>query len=292
MNSYKLEFITPCFSKGAYEDRPEIRAASVRGQLHWWFRALAQDEKQIFGGVANGAVASKVVVRIGNVHGTTGELATLPHKRGGEASPKICYLPGTSCELHLLLRLGGLDTLLEKQLLRALEVWLLVGNLGLRSTRSGGCFRWKNLAEGTLNYPASWEAYEQRCQQLVQGTKLLFSLLSTAYENAESGRRVVTDTLGGKDQEGDLNDLRKLNWPLGDISSKKQRSLDPTRKERKTSPLRLRVVSIGNEYRIAAIWDGRGEVTGNQPSDLKGVIELLAARKPALGLQLAKSDLC
>ena len=58
--SFRLEFITPLFSRGAYEDRPEIRAASIRGQLHAWFRVLGgepADEKSIFGTVHGDAVA-------------------------------------------------------------------------------------------------------------------------------------------------------------------------------------------------------------------------------------------
>lgn len=36
-----LEFVTPCFLGGASPEVPEWRAASVRGQLRWWFRAVA-----------------------------------------------------------------------------------------------------------------------------------------------------------------------------------------------------------------------------------------------------------
>lgn len=36
-----LEFVTPCFLGGASPEVPEWRAASVRGQLRWWFRAIA-----------------------------------------------------------------------------------------------------------------------------------------------------------------------------------------------------------------------------------------------------------
>jgi CRISPR type III-B/RAMP module RAMP protein Cmr1 len=37
----KITFITPCFCRGADcsdSGEPEIRPASIRGQLHWWFR--------------------------------------------------------------------------------------------------------------------------------------------------------------------------------------------------------------------------------------------------------------
>lgn len=109
--AYDIEFITPLFSKGFYEELPEIRPPSIRGQLHLWFRALGHshaDETAIFGGVHEGAAASRVVVRVSGVGGHADRRDTLPHKHGGEASPKMSYLPGTRCTLHLLPRLGGL----------------------------------------------------------------------------------------------------------------------------------------------------------------------------------------
>src|ERR1035437_3989341 len=39
--AYEFEIITPCFAGGANpETTAEIRAASIRGQLRWWFRVL------------------------------------------------------------------------------------------------------------------------------------------------------------------------------------------------------------------------------------------------------------
>lgn len=58
--TFKVEFVTPCFLGGAREST-EWRAASIRGQLRWWFRALAgglwegdldrvrREEERIFG---------------------------------------------------------------------------------------------------------------------------------------------------------------------------------------------------------------------------------------------------
>lgn len=36
-----LELVTPCFLSGSDQSKAEWRAASVRGQLRWWFRAVA-----------------------------------------------------------------------------------------------------------------------------------------------------------------------------------------------------------------------------------------------------------
>lgn len=38
--TFRVEFVTPCFLAGA-SGQPEWRGASIRGQLRWWFRALA-----------------------------------------------------------------------------------------------------------------------------------------------------------------------------------------------------------------------------------------------------------
>jgi hypothetical protein len=301
MSTFRLEFITPLFSHGAYEDRPEIRPASIRGQLHWWFRALGgsyADEKAIFGGVHSGAIGSKIVVRVSEIRGDTAWRPTLPHKPAGRDrttgpdAPKAAFLPGASFHLHCLERLGGITGEGRKAMFaRALESWLLLGSLGLRATRGGGDFKWEPVQDTGLRYPASIAEYAARCGEILKGSRLRCALLEAAYPNGEAARRVMTDTLGGPDRGEEWGELKALNWPMGDVASSKQRGMDPSRRDRKTSPLRLRVVAVGQECRIAAVWDGRTEVTGNRPADLQGIIRLLAERKPALGKQLAASPL-
>ncbi len=287
MSTYRLEFITPLFSRGAYDDRPEVRPPSIRGQLHWWFRALggiAADERVIFGGVHGGATASKVVVRVRHspLHGEW--IPTLPHKpaginpQDGPNAPRIAVRPGLIVELHILTRLGGLDRRLKDAFDRALETWLLLGTLGLRSTRAAGSFRWQPLNGAPLTYPASFDAYAARCGELVESAPLGFALLETTYASAEAARKVVSDTIGGRDDRQGQGDLARLHDPLGKVFG-----------GRKTSPLRFRIVSVGNHYRIAAVWDARERVTGNRPEDLAGIIRLLTERKPALGQQLQRS---
>lgn len=283
MSTYRLEFITPLFSRGVYEERPEVRPPSIRGQLHWWFRALGgtyADEKAIFGGVHDGATASKVVVRVSSVAGTTGIANTLPHKPGNP-SPKQAFQIGTRFDLHMIERLGTMNARLRAALDRTLETWLLLGTLGLRSTRAAGSFIWEPvppLVEGGLLPPTDFAAYEARCSKLLANAPLRFALLGQGYDAAEKARSVVSDTLGGRDDRNGQNDLARLNEPLGKIFG-----------GRKTSPLRFRIVGIKGQFRIAAVWDTRTAVTGNRQSDLLGIIKLLAERKPALGQQLLQS---
>lgn len=288
MSTYRIEFITPLFSRGAFEDQPEIRPASIRGQLHWWFRALGgtyEDEKTIFGGVHDGAIASKVVVRVtqNGSRAKCGEFLTLPHKQGGQASPKRGFAPGTTCNLSVLDRHGGLDGQLKAMFDRTLEAWLLLGTLGLRGTRAAGCFCWEPGDDAPFEYPISFVQYEERCNTLLNGSALRFALLKRVYASAEEARRVVSDTLGGREDPQGQTDLKGLNYPLGRLG----RAFEA----RKTSPLRFRIAGVAGQHRIAVVWDGREKVTGNTPDHLRGLVKLLAQRKPELGKQLAESGL-
>ena len=68
--SSTFEFTTPTFLCGADQSLAEIRPASIRGQLRWWFRVLGgtgAQEAAVFGGVHGGTVASPVVVRVSDV---------------------------------------------------------------------------------------------------------------------------------------------------------------------------------------------------------------------------------
>jgi hypothetical protein len=276
MMSYRLTFITPLFSKGSYDQIPEVRPSSVRGQLHFWFRALGgnpADENAIFGSVHSRPVlASKVIVRVGNIHGNTEEFKTLPHKHGGQASPKWAYSPGTTFDLHLLERLGGLSEAHRNAFGRTVQAWLLTGTLGLRSTRAGGSFIWQPLTSCGDKMPESIEAYSARCANILGDAPLRFVLMDQAFQSAEDARRTVSDTLGGRQDTHGSNDLARLNYPLGKVFG-----------GRKTSPLRFRIIKLVGGFYILAIWDDRGQVTGNHPQDFSAVIELLAQKGKPIG---------
>lgn len=275
MTKYRLSFITPLFSKGSYDDRPEIRPSSIRGQLHWWFRALGgshADEKSIFGGVHGGATASKVVVRVSNINGEIGLANTLPHKQGGQASPKWAYQPGSTCELHISTRLGGLEERLQNAFDRTLEAWLLLGTLGLRATRAGGSFSWEVLTGNGVSLPKTPQEWKARCEVLLEGAPLKFFLIEYLFASAEEARTVVSNTIGGREDQGGADSLSRIRHPLGKISG-----------GRKTSPLRFRIIQFGSSFQIAAVWDDRGQVTGNRSEDLMNVIQLLQNKDKAIG---------
>lgn len=160
-----IEVLTPLFNRGAYQDTPEIRVPSIRGMVRWWFRALggtADEEKAAFGGMknfgkqekaafggmkifderlANKVCASKLVFRVSQIkarHAPAPGLPTLPHKQGGQASPQAAFAPGATFHLEVFSRFGALPAELQTKVTNALEVWLLLGALGLRANRGGG----------------------------------------------------------------------------------------------------------------------------------------------------------
>lgn len=146
----EIEFLTPLFCRGAYQDTPELRAPSIRGMLRWWFRALdstPDEEKSAFGGLnrfgqstRGQAIASRLVVRVSSVKGKRAapDPLTLPHKQGRQGSPQAAFAAGGRFALEVSSRLGGLSPELAQKVERALEIWLLLGALGLRANRAGG----------------------------------------------------------------------------------------------------------------------------------------------------------
>lgn len=145
-----VEVLTPLFNRGAYQDTPELRVPSIRGMVRWWFRALGgtvDEEKEAFGGMKRmgnrlqgQVIASRLVFRVSRVQARRAnpDPPTLPHKSGGSASPQAALAPGATFQLEVFTRFGGLPSALERKVENALEVWLLLGSLGLRANRSGG----------------------------------------------------------------------------------------------------------------------------------------------------------
>ncbi len=90
---FELEAITPIFMRGADQRQAEIRSASIKGLMRWWFRALAGNyfgndiaglkkaEESVFGSTGR---ISKVIVEISNIKGTKQRLINkvIKDKRG------------------------------------------------------------------------------------------------------------------------------------------------------------------------------------------------------------------
>ena len=165
-----LETVTPLFLGGADpRGEPELRAASIRGALRFWLRALLggvigdkdldalrKAESAVFGSTDTGA--SPVVVRIKSHSAKTisfSQLAQWDNTLRNYLRPGIAYLffsarqtsdeperyairGGTTFELEFTLRLGADADYAFEQAYAAL--WLLthLGGLGARSRRGAG----------------------------------------------------------------------------------------------------------------------------------------------------------
>lgn len=173
IETYKLEFLTPCFCAGADQSVSELRATAIRGQLRWWFRALggsAADEIVVFGGISRGEdktpVASKIVIRVRNVSpgpdwnkpdftandmcsyvwhfarvsGLDSKSPDYEKKRGGPRWRNDAFFPPqTRFELQIVYRQKMSETLLSR-FKEALKCFLSLGAIGMRVTRGLGGF--------------------------------------------------------------------------------------------------------------------------------------------------------
>lgn len=161
---FSLEVLTPMFVSGENQDLSELRPPSVRGELRFWFRALAGPyvayntellrdlEGSVFGDTKR---ASSFTLRIRDVQ-------KKPLSGPRRISPGLAYLgygpisyvrkergnvpvreplgPGSRCTLDLLFRSSA-----SARALRALEAtlwtWANLGALGSRARRGFGSIR-------------------------------------------------------------------------------------------------------------------------------------------------------
>ncbi len=227
-----IEVLTPLFNRGAYQDTPEIRVPSIRGMVRWWFRALGgspDEEKLVFGGMkkfgqrtANDVMASRLVFRVSKVtaHKANPDPATLPHKQGGQASPRAAFQAGAKLTLQVFSRFEPLPSELERKAINALEVWTLLGSLGLRANRGGGSL-WPS------NAPNSPEELKQRLKQL--GCTWPVYLAPASVGNTWLDlQKAATDTV----QNGPANIFGSV------------------RPHRQSSPLKLKVVRLDGQLRL------------------------------------------
>lgn len=155
---FTLRVVSPLFLNGADTRQPEMRAASVRGQLRYWLRAILgaqtddlnwvwERESAVFGSTGRGSAVS---VRI---FGTPalGRFPMLPHREGTQANISMAdaIKPNQSFDLQLVTR-PGVD--IPPDMSYALELWSLLGGLGKRSRRMMGAIEIRPKATNTKWY--------------------------------------------------------------------------------------------------------------------------------------------
>jgi len=165
--TFQCELITPGFCGGAEPDlRAEIRAASIRGQLRWWFRVLggfqsltprntADQEALIFGSTAGdegnaGALRVQIALPVQSTlrnnaddleAGMNSDLgyAIFPLRQFGDNDGKRGILSeGTAFSVVLTWR--G-DPKVWDSIRALIAVWTNLGSLGFRSRRTMGAIR-------------------------------------------------------------------------------------------------------------------------------------------------------
>ncbi len=136
---FEIEVITPMFLGGADKNSAELRAASMKGAMRFWWRAinghlplqkLKDDEARIFGDAGNKYGKSKVQIRIRKNLLYNGRSSSNPVPHKNFRFP--CFNPGETFALSIL---GNKDVF---DLIALVSV---LGGLGKRSRRGFGCFR-------------------------------------------------------------------------------------------------------------------------------------------------------
>lgn len=236
-----IEILTPCFCRGAYRDQPEIRVPSIRGMVRWWFRELGgtrEQEKAVFGGVHGGATASRLVFRVSNVvaRKASPDPTTLPHKSGRQASPQAAFSAGAKFHLQVISRLTVFPPDIARQIENALEVWTLLGALGLRANRAGGSL-WP------ADPPKTPVELRQRLDQL--------------------GCRWPVY------QAGVTGDVETLRAAATDTVSAPEEIFGRARGGRLASPLKIKLVRLDNQLRLL-ITAPREDIITRAQAALKG----------------------
>lgn len=151
-----LEFITPAFLCGANQNKAELRAPSIRGELRWWFRVLgagAAEERDLFGGVHGEPAASRVVVRVKDVQAKHEELPCFApmsdlgyvyyfasvsgERKGIRIQRDAFFAPGTRFKVDIIER-QPIPESSRLRLTQTIEAYARLGTLGLRATRGCG----------------------------------------------------------------------------------------------------------------------------------------------------------
>ena len=241
-----LVFQTPAFISGADQNVPEIRSASVRGALRWWFRLLGgtkTEEAELFGKVHGGTVASKVIVRVKNPH-IDNNLEKLPCKQN-TTNGYLTYFAavsgnedgifrtearhyigvGSSFDLEIVERFPVMEVRIWNLLEEAVTALCRLGTLGYRSTRGFGM-----LAEKT---PPPLQEFETWAASLKSRGIYLFRIRDRPQETSARSVQVALGDI--------LKDLRHEEDAFGERYSSKNSeaqafgSADP----RSASALRL-----------------------------------------------------
>lgn len=223
---YNIELLTPCFCHGEdSRNNPEIRVASIRGQIREWRRMRGREKyaiEDVWGGDKNSMKASKIGLELPWDTASTPSEPLLPHK----GSPKRDAIPHTTTFMLKLRRLVGCTDTLWAEAKRDVQTWLLLGCLGQRANRAAGSV-WR------LDWRfASIEDFRKQLLSVQIPQNWDVRLCDQAFDDAEEVRTVASDT------------VRNQKY-FGDIPRKEDRN-----SKRLPSPTKMKVIRVGNAYRL------------------------------------------
>jgi hypothetical protein len=230
---YPFELLTPCLCHGASPDGPaEMRVASVRGQIRQWQRTIAESATvdRIWGATeGQNAGSSKVSLCLDRHETSTTSCRLLPHTdpnsrdyqvRRKAESTKSAIPAGRTFTLTLR-RLPGCTKPDWDAAQNAVKLWLLIGGLGLRCNRAAGSV-WP-LGDGA---PQTEADLGSRLREL--GCRWAVSLAEAALgATADTLRCAASDTVDGH-----------------------QDVFGAIRPRRMPSPVRMKVIRLGQAYRL------------------------------------------
>lgn len=148
--TFNIEFITPCYCSGANQKESELRAASIRGKLRWWFRLLGgspDQEAKVFGSVdKESGSSSSINIRVEEKRSGDHIIREIdktlnrylihflnPNKRNSPIPP------GKQFNIHIV-QTRKVDIKIQELLDKSLECFFMIGTVGARGTRGLGSF--------------------------------------------------------------------------------------------------------------------------------------------------------
>ncbi|MBI4749712.1 MAG: type III-B CRISPR module RAMP protein Cmr1 [Acidobacteria bacterium] len=312
-----LETVTPLFLGGATQ-QPELRPASVRGQLRFWLRAalggvigdhncnlLSQLESNVMGKTDH---ASSVVVRITSPSIIPGSEPLLPHKVGNQGGIVQAFRPNTSFDLILSSRFGASPDALESAGW-SLLLWATLGGLGRRSRRGAGSIRIKEI----VSIPTSFSENLKQCLEsskdrfdtgeeladhirtVIEQSRIAFAAFSSpgivsfsenlpVFSILLSQSRVVVWTPLNTDLSDYKTVLSKLMNQMSDQKAKLgglefEQAFGGISPRRRASPLVITAHKLENEWALVLTYF-KAEITKGQPGKSCHVTSFLDSLSP------------
>lgn len=252
---FNITILTPTFLYGSDQNRPELRAPSIKGVMRYWWRAafceedinlLSEKECELFG---SQNYKSPFSLKVAKSNVITGHYSILPYPRpnGKSGFQFNALMPETNFKVIVDTK----DEYIHKMALCSIELSFILGGLGKRSRRGFGSVR---ITENS--YGAYDEIYESKEKFLSNLLKKLNEIKPDSYKAEEAGitnisfpKRVfkypvIKSIQIGSPEVNYAELLKRIDKAAHDNADK---SLGDGR-NRMASPIVVRIQKISDEY--------------------------------------------